>query len=627
MARRVSSTSAAAGLAAPRLSVSTLGPAVQAPWRTQRLLLTVLLACMTCVLLVREGQRRYTAQATVADAHATSTAVVVPFVWCQLELRLVQNFEAWKAKPPCDPDNPALLDALGQLSLVFHFNRDLDSVLELDGRSGKPALTQLWDSLGALQRCFAGGVHYLSANLTDEQNSYPLGTCIQFYGAFPLLRGLGFDHWFQMEPDVLPLRAGWGARVAELAAQNADCQNFWQAGSLPMYANSHDFHPRIDNGTTVDQHLNGNSLYCLADARFGAYLTRVQQATPHGCGGRTAAGWPLFGFDYAMYRFRAEPTHQAYARTVRHKFIATGFIINIARLRLNTSDLALSYPDMLLVHTQSHYNDSRQMAVCRKRERTLRRNSNTALGSEQAAVPLVDTPAACEHAVFAEAFRDEGAAKTYDITGGAQMLNLNDTLVPPTMLLTSIFPGDIGHVEFSAIYSKEHLCRGHSCDIAAFFNVSVRKPEEMTRVADGMAFAFVDAAKQTSGATAFLPVSGVLVPVDALSLVLDEYDNGDGAGFLLVSSFAGRAVVLARKAGIPAEIMAGEQLQVQIVITARNTITVQAGSAVVFQDEHAHLPATFFLLASANSGDFSSSHLLHSVHLCRTAGVGETQPA
>jgi hypothetical protein len=625
MARRISSSSAAAGLAAAaqRLSMSTSGPAAQVPGRTHRLLPTALLALVTCMLLVREGQH-YSAQASSADAHVTATAVVVPFVWCQVQLRLVQNFAAWKAKPPCDLDDPSRLDALGRLSLVFHFNRDLDSVLELDGRSGKLALSELWDSLGALQRCFAGGVHYLSANLTDEQNSYPLGTCIQFYGAFPLLRGLGFDHWFQMEPDVLPLHAGWGLRVAELAAQNTHCQNFWQAGSLPMYANSHDFNARIDNGTSVDQHLNGNSLYCLADARFDAYLARVKQATPHGCGGRTAAGWPLFGFDYAMYRFRAEPEHQAYARTVRHKFIASGFIVNIARQRLNASELASFYPDTFLVHAQSYYNDTRQMAVCRKQERALRRTSHTALMTELA-VPLVEAPASCAHVVFAEAFQIARGAEAYDITGGAQMLHVDDALLPPILLLTSIFPGDIGHVEFNAVYSKDALCQARRCDVAAFFNVSVSKPDETTRVADGMTFAFVDATKQTSGATAFLPVSGVLVPVDALSVVLDEYDNGDGAGFLLVSSFAGRAVVLARKAGLPAAIMRGEQLQVQIIITARNTITVEAGGSAVFHDEHAHLPAMFFLLASANSGDFSSSHLLHSVHLCRTADGNETR--
>ncbi len=583
----------------------------------------ILLLLLSCLLL-RELRRNLLLPALPATASPPlRTAVVVPFVWCQLQLRVAQNFAAWRATPPCNPDDLTQRATLGALSLVFYFNRDLDSVLELDGRSGKPALTSLWESLGPLQRCFPGGVHYISANLTDEQNVYPTGTCVQFYDAFAVLRRLRFDHWFQMEPDVFALRPGWGVRLAELASQNARCQNFWQAGSLPMYPNSHDFLARIDNGTSLDQHLNGNSLYCLSDARFDDYLSRVQRASPHGCGSRTEAGWPLFGFDYAMYRFRAHPAHQEYMRTVKHKFIATGFIVNIARQQLNASELLALHPEMFLVHTQTHYNDSKEMAVCRRKERAVRQSGE--LQSYAAAVPVgmqrqraEHAPDGCTQLVFDEQFQRSVGQQSHEVTGAAHILQPESST--PVLQLTSAFPGDIGHVEFNAVYSHDALCSAFRCALSAYFTVSVSKPTEQTQVADGMAFSFVDATKHTSGATPYVSMSGVLVPADALSLVVDEYDNGDGDGYLLVSSFAGRAVVLARKAGLHPAIRSGETVALRMTLTASRTVQVEVGGQLVFENEYAHVPASFFLLVTANSGDFSSSHLLHGVQLCTSTG-------
>jgi hypothetical protein len=597
------------------------GSSARACCRLLLLLLPLLLTAFAAARLLPRAA--WTRLASGPPAHATSTAVVVPFVWCQLQLRLAPNLRAWAANPPCDAGDAAQLAASGTLSLVFYFNRDLEHVAELGGASGVPSLEALWASLGPAQRCFAGGVRFLSARLSAAENQYPVGTCIQFYGAFDVLRAMGFDHWLQLEPDVLATRPGWGTRVAQLAAQNVGCRHFWQAGSRPQYANAHDFNPRVDNGTSTDAHLNGNSLYCLADARFADYLARVQAASPHGCGARTPAGWPLFGFDYAMYRFRVAPEHAAYAAAVAHKFVPAGFIVNVARQALDVAALQATHPEMRLVHTQAHFNDSRQMAVCRKRERSFDQPAQPA-GATQPAVAsaAADAPEGCGRVLFAERFQHTAGQQAYEVTGGAHVVSGEAAGASAAMLLTSVFAGDIGHVEFNAVYSKRALCGdAQGCSFSAVFSVSVGKPNGTKLVADGMAFALVDAAKQTSGAAAFFAVSGVLVPADALSLVVDEYDNGDGAGYLLVSSFNGRAVVLARKAGLHASLLSGERMELRILLTARNRLRVEADGWVVFHDEYAAAPDAFFLLVSANSGDYSSAHRMHSVHVCMPDGA------
>jgi hypothetical protein len=533
-----------------------------------------------------------------------SSAFVIPFVWCQFEHRIVPNIRAWHRAPPCDISDPKSIEAVQTLSLVFYFNRDLEAVHELGGVSGVPYLEKLWHSLGLLKSCFPRGVHYLSAKLTDEQNVYPTGTCVQFYASFAVLRGLEFGHWFQIEPDVLPMRTGWGSRVAEFAAQNEGCRNFWQAGSLPMYSNSFDFNSRIDGGMSLDLHLNGNSLYCLQDLQFDAYLSLVQQASPNGCGDRTESGWPMFGFDYAMYRFRVQSKNDTQLRRSFHKFTPVGFIVNIARQPFDESELLDAYPDMMLVHTQAFHDDKREMAECRKRERAS--NPHVTVENLLPITHMQHDSHDCSQRHFIEHFEATSEYKSFELTARAH-------LVDSAAHLTSIYPGDIGHVEFNAVYSKKDLCAGKKCSMSARLTMSV---SAVSRLADGIAFSFVDAAKQTSGATEYTLISGVLVPKDALSVVFDEYDNGDGAGHILVASSDTRTFVIARKPGLDPAFMNGEKVVVQITVTEQNMLRLEVHGWVIFDNEYASVPERFYLVVSANSGDVASVHKLHEVELC-----------
>jgi hypothetical protein len=59
--------------------------------------------------------------------------------------------------------------------------------------------------LVCFDRCFTGGIEFLSAKLTDRQNLHPDGPCLQHFWLHEKLRGK-FDHFLQMEPDVLPIQ-------------------------------------------------------------------------------------------------------------------------------------------------------------------------------------------------------------------------------------------------------------------------------------------------------------------------------------------------------------------------------------------------------------------------------------
>ena len=535
----------------------------------------------------------------VRTAPPARIAVVIPIVWCQVQSRLVVALQAWQKHPPCS-DASALH---ARLSLVFYYNRDLEHVAELHGASGRAALMALWQSLGAVQRCFRGGVHFLSAHVPDRLNKYPTGTCVQFYRSFAVLRGMGFDHWMQLEPDVVPIRAGWGTRIAALAANNAGCIGFWQAGSYPLYEHTLDRHSRVDNGTSLDNHINGNSLYCLADAGFYSFLQRVQQATPHGCGDH-----PLMkGFDWAMYRFRTEAGNRRDMRFLNHKFAGAEFIANLGKEAVPPTVELPAH--VLLVHAKSLFRDASQMAACRKEEHVAQRADSLQ------AVAVRAQPRGCAHPVFEELF--ERSEAQYDLTGEAQKPT---DVAPPVVRLTANAKGQAGHIEFAPVYTVARF----TSDFAFVVRLSAKPHVSRTSLADGVSLAFVDAAKHSTGAARFTAVSGVQVPEDALSIVVDEFDNGDGTGFLLVSSADGDAVVVARRderptGGLLKDWAAGATVQLRVTVSARGILRAELDGAVVFSRERVYLPPTFFVVVSANTGDRASMHTLHSAHACMTA--------
>ena len=588
---------------------------------------------LVCVALLTLTLLALTTRLNHQGSPQPRIALVVPFVWCQVDSRLARSLAAWTTHLPCS--TPAALHA--SLSLVFLYNQDLEAVDSLGGASGVPQLSALWASLGpAVQACFRGGVHYLSARVPPQLNSYPLGTCVQFYSTFGLLRSMGFDHWQQLEPDVVPLRANWAHRIAELAAANQPgCSLFWQAGSYPTYVKQGGgVQEESGGGGGVDLHLNGNSLYCLADTRLDGYLSRVQQASPHGCGSRDT-GW---GFDWAMYLFRTrarlslgppqpgdgdrDRARALYLRFVRHKFIATDLLANFGTEPVEIKDLPQS---TMLLHASADFQDKWDTLSCRRGEAgqppapadagiAVHARMSHGLGEPPGACPLV----ALEE-TFGVRSSVDGGYTAYELTGSAARPDGGG----PGVVLTTSLPSQGGHVEFVSALEPSKLCGGTVAGCALTFVMSwSAAADNGTTLGDGLALSLADAALEVPLSVKYTAVSGVVVPRNALSLVIDEFDNGDGMGVWLVASRSdGSTSVLARFSNASAVNATAAPGEARLQLSG-GLASAEVNGLVAFQGVRVALPTSLLLVLSANTGSSRGVHTVRRVHACVTRGGG-----
>jgi hypothetical protein len=546
----------------------------------------------------------------------TSVAVVMPVVPCQLHMRLATNLRTWQHNPPCNTAQLQRLQQLGSLSLVFYFNGNLDDMAPAIGgdassQTVRDMLAAQWSALGQLRTCFVGGVHYLSANLTEQEDKYPIGTCLQFHRALPLLRARGFDHWLLMEPDVLPIRGEWGVTVAELAVSNANCRSFWQAGSVPVFKDEkYDvLHLKDKRQYKADTHLNGNSLYCLADMGFDDFFMQVQRASRHGF-----CGEMQYGYDFAMWKFRNHHRNRRYMNFRFSKFLISDFIANFGEQPYDADLLRQEHPGLVLVHGKSVFDDKEAFGNCAVEERSKALKKRHAIMSDALLMPP-----ACTTPILSQNFQQFDYS--YVLFGSAIQI---ESLAGGVQLTTDA-PSQIGRVEIDSLHVLPDLCARDDgvCRLFAQFEFRAGRTDlvEQEQLADGMAIAFVDGAAQLPGLTQYTTFGGVILPLQALVLVLDEHDNDDdgSVGYALVDTRGEELRVLARRRGLHARYLRGENVALRAeVLNNGSVMSIVMDGDTLFEPIvlAQKFPDTFYVVVSANTGDIAVAHYLSSVQLC-----------
>ena len=262
-------------------------------------------------------------------------ALVQPFIKAQ-QIKLKTQWQLWEKYPPCSAQ-PRV-----DVTHVLHYDESRDDELE-------QTLRQMWEqsiSLNTRERCFKGGLSFIYSNLTGIMNKHPFGPHTQFFNTFGLLQP-AFDHWIQMEPDMLPVRRDWLEAVARRVYENTpECADFWMLGSNPRCDAYYG-----DVASRQDHHINANAVYCLSLVEFLEYLTKVQVFYPRslkdglgfGTPSRQVASHSLApgdskkkplqldserAYDHTMYRYRLEPENWAYIKGIAHKFQYTSLIEN-----------------------------------------------------------------------------------------------------------------------------------------------------------------------------------------------------------------------------------------------------------------------------------------------------------
>eukprot|EP00658_Telonema_sp_P-2_P041111 TRINITY_DN293_c0_g2_i3.p1 TRINITY_DN293_c0_g2~~TRINITY_DN293_c0_g2_i3.p1 ORF type:complete len:443 (-),score=97.15 TRINITY_DN293_c0_g2_i3:885-2213(-) len=290
--------------------------------------------------------------ATSADA--TRLAVAVPFHVSQIRSKLIPGLRRWKDEAffPCKE-----FPAVGrEASLVLVYAGHSDQDLIGDDLTVKQALEDLATELEPVSaRCFPGGLHLMRTEVPIEATHPADAPCSIFQAMLQRLReSSAYDHVFQMETDVLPVRNYWLDALLDEASVNTGCKRFWQLGSM-----SH-CQPLQDNlDQRFDMHINGNSLWCLRDPGLWNYMDRVKSFYPagdhsavSGCG---TSRFGEAGMDHSLYRFRRDPSNWEYIKKIWHKFQYTQLVLNKCEDSYSIAELRTEHPETFLVHSKAPF--------------------------------------------------------------------------------------------------------------------------------------------------------------------------------------------------------------------------------------------------------------------------------
>ncbi|CAF3602587.1 unnamed protein product [Rotaria sp. Silwood1] len=151
-------------------------------------------------------------------------AIVIPFIRSQLT-KLEAQLKMSNIYLPCQ-------NRLDFVDLIFYHNEAALSSLENEVHR-----------IGYTNKCYRN-IRHLAANLTSDQDRYPLGSAIMWQKLLVdsednsiSLRALGYTHFFLMEPDTQPIRPLWLDAIIEqiVEGQRSDSYhvtNWWMTGSI-----------------------------------------------------------------------------------------------------------------------------------------------------------------------------------------------------------------------------------------------------------------------------------------------------------------------------------------------------------------------------------------------------------
>jgi hypothetical protein len=220
--------------------------------------------------------------------------IIMPFIKSQVP-RIKESLRRWSLPKyaPLDLDQPDYDNA--STDLVFYFNKGPDE--EMAGQIR--AIVDEFD----LRRIFRD-MYFYYANLSDDDDRYPIATSHMFYKLIDddnLRRR--YHYMFYMEPDVLVIKKGWLQALHALAFHRH--KPFFVMGS-------------INRGKWVNipehrMHINGNALYSLSDA-YRDFLVEIRSNI-----------YFVFDLDQYMYLMAHFDRQQEFW----HKFVFDDFIMNM----------------------------------------------------------------------------------------------------------------------------------------------------------------------------------------------------------------------------------------------------------------------------------------------------------
>ena len=161
--------------------------------------------------------------------HACSTRLLVEVPFTSADVALLERAHSlWNHYLPCTTSS----SQLSCVSLLNLFNGRCRSAESIDACEHAEHLAR---TSGPVRDCFAD-VRVQDARLSGRADTYDkhrrsaawtMGPNNLFHRAVASARQQGFTHMLQLEPDVIPFRAGWADRAQRLA----ELSDAWIIGS------------------------------------------------------------------------------------------------------------------------------------------------------------------------------------------------------------------------------------------------------------------------------------------------------------------------------------------------------------------------------------------------------------
>lgn len=240
---------------------------------------------------------------------------------------MLNNFDIWDIYVPCSvPQN--------EVSLIFFISRShhLESMREVIMKRAKQSH---W-----VTKCFAS-VEVTSADMTAAEDNYWLGSRVQFE-KFLMLQFLSqpsvVRYVMYMEPDCFIFRANW---VPLMQATCLEEDVFLIKGhrSKPRFSRPYD-------------HINGNALYALGDARLSNFYFNIYSQylkyDPN-AGNATSVFHLAYDMDIHEFLDYARDKMDAVAE-IRRLVVSSQFMQNYFHMNYTLTDVAAAYPTAFIVH-------------------------------------------------------------------------------------------------------------------------------------------------------------------------------------------------------------------------------------------------------------------------------------
>lgn len=240
--------------------------------------------------------------------------------------------------PFCDKDADKVMQKFSTMQIECPSKLPIDLILYYDRHDYK-----LPDKI-VQHSCFRQ-IRLVEANLTENDNVYPLAPSLMFYNIFldETLKShfLSYTHMFIFEHDVSLLDTLSFHRLYTKIESHP--QKFWVLGS--GYLGS-DFTATVHSSSNWRWigHINGNAVYRLNDEQFNHYIKYVR-TTYH----------PELSYDTALWAgFNDYPYNWQINQLVSHRFLKDDFILNSGKDKIQNKRTTLFLHNTITSASSEH---------------------------------------------------------------------------------------------------------------------------------------------------------------------------------------------------------------------------------------------------------------------------------